>query len=887
MRRRTNSTKFKNLALALGCFLLSVFLVLALFTHNASDPSFNNISDSKDTANMMGVGGAYVSDLLLQLFGVVSIVLALFPLKISINFLSPRHRGYNVYLKIVVFIVFLISACTLLSKTFYCRNFSSTLYGSASLGNTTDIIAELELINRKKIGWGGALGYFMNNILTSLPCLAAQLLYGSLSLLLLAILLDVRGSDVVSFAKKFFKFIKYLTLLQLKLVLSGLKLLMPKDFRSHCRNFVANLRNKFSRSRCAKQLGNKVNYDKFERQWSEKHEYAADKGNSTMDAAGTGKNIREIVQEVPPAIDEFSFDENTRGYDKNRFTALGQEENDGYNSSGSSIDQGSRGYDFDNARNSMIPINRHGEFNTNDVVGTGATHGLFSLFSKTTPKNEYKLPPLDLLNSADDDGMITLTREELREQASDLLRVLREYKISGRITSVRAGPIITLHEFEPAAGTKSSRIIGCADDIARNLKVKSTRISVIPERNVVGIELPNRLRNTIFLRELLESKEYGAASYNLPIVLGTDIAGEPVVMDLAKAPHLLIAGTTGSGKSVSINTMILSLLYKFTPDECKMLMIDPKMLELSVYDGIPHLLTPVVTDPKKAVLTLKWVVSEMETRYRNMSGLGVRNIYGYNEKARQALKEGKTLISKILIGYDEYGEPIYDNRELETKQLPFIVVVVDEMADLMITAGKDIEALVQRIAQMARAAGIHIIMATQRPSVDIITGVIKANFPSRISFLVSSRIDSKVILGEQGAEQLLGMGDMLYMPNGGKINRAHGPFVSDDEVERVVKYIVNQDFKPTYIRTLAEADGDSSFDGGNFDISINDGRKDGDEALYQQAVDIVRRDKKISISYVQRQLRIGYNKAANFIERMEKDGIVSPVGANGKRELLQ
>jgi S-DNA-T family DNA segregation ATPase FtsK/SpoIIIE len=505
---------------------------------------------------------------------------------------------------------------------------------------------------------------------------------------------------------------------------------------------------------------------------------------------------------------------------------------------------------------------------------------------RTDSMGNYRLPTLDLLNSPNSEEVL-LTKEELKLQATNLLRVLREYKITGRIVSVKAGPIITLHEFEPSAGTKSSRIIGCADDIARNLKVESTRISVIPERNVMGIELPNKQRNIIFLRDILELREYKNSDYALPTVLGSDIAGNPVIMDLARAPHLLIAGTTGSGKSVCINTIVLSLLYKFHPEECKLIMIDPKMLELSAYEGVPHLLMPVVTNSKKAVLSLKWVVNEMENRYKIMSGLGVRNIYGYNEKVRQAIRENIPLGSKVLVGYDEYGEPIYNSRELETKQMPFIVVFVDEMADLMITAGKEIEALVQRIAQMARAAGIHMVMATQRPSVDVITGVIKANFPSRISFLVSSRIDSKVILGEQGAEQLLGMGDMLYMQNGGRISRAHGPFVSDTEVERIVNFIVRQGFRPEYVKTIADSDSSSSDDSeaGNFDIDIA-GQKD-DETLYQQAVEIVRRDKKASISYLQRQMRIGYNKSASLIERMEHEGIISPVSGSGKRDILK
>ena len=501
-------------------------------------------------------------------------------------------------------------------------------------------------------------------------------------------------------------------------------------------------------------------------------------------------------------------------------------------------------------------------------------------YTKTT-NQKYKLPLIDILTSSEN-KITVLTKEELKQQANDLLKVLKDFKLNGKIINVKAGPVITLHEFEPSAGTKSSRIITLADDIARNLKVKSARISVISERNVVGIELPNKVRNTIFLKDILMSNEYRNSSYNIPIILGSNIAGESVLMDLAKAPHLLIAGTTGSGKSVCINTMVLSLLYRFTPDECKMIMIDPKMLELSAYEGIPHLLMPVVTDPKKAVLSLKWVVDEMQNRYKLMSSLGVRNIYGYNEKIKEA--KNNILTTKNLVSYDENGDPVYENKEIECKKMPFIVVIVDEMADLMITAGKEIEALIQRIAQMARASGIHIIMATQRPSVDVVTGVIKANFPSRISFLVSSKIDSKVIIGEQGAEQLLGMGDMLFMPNGGKISRAHGPFVSDKEVEDVVNYIIKQGIKPEYVNTMLNTDDEDN--SGNFNININSKNNSEDE-LYRQAVDIIMRDGKVSISYIQRQLRIGYNKSANLVERMEREGIVSPPNSTGKREILK
>lgn len=503
---------------------------------------------------------------------------------------------------------------------------------------------------------------------------------------------------------------------------------------------------------------------------------------------------------------------------------------------------------------------------------------------------KYKIPPLNLLASSNG-KVVTEGNAELKEQAIELTKVLEDYKIHGKVLRVKAGPIITLHEFEPVAGIKSSRIISSADDIARNLKVKSARISIIPERNVVGIELPNKVRNTIYLKDVLQSEEYQNTKYALPIVLGVDIAGSPVIVDLAKCPHLLVAGTTGSGKSVSINTMILSLLYRYTPDECKFIMIDPKVLELSVYQNIPHLLLPVVTESKKAVMSLKWVVAEMENRYRTMSSVNVKNIYGYNEKVREALASGKKLQKENLVGYDQKtGEAIYETQKLETKIMPYIVVVVDEMADLMLTTGKEVESLVQRIAQMARAAGIHIIMSTQRPSTDIITGVIKANFPSRISFLVSSKIDSRVIIGEPGAEQLLGFGDMLYSINGSKVNRAHGPFISDKEVENVVNFILKQGIKPSYINIIGENDednNDTSANADNIDISILGKKTSEDEKLYQEAVEIVRRDRKVSISYIQRCLRIGYNKAATIVERMEKEGLITPATGTGKRDIIE
>lgn len=503
----------------------------------------------------------------------------------------------------------------------------------------------------------------------------------------------------------------------------------------------------------------------------------------------------------------------------------------------------------------------------------------------------YILPNVGLLKKNDGKNKVSISKNELLSQSARLLDVMKDFGIKGEMLDVKAGPIITLHEFEPSAGTKSSRVIGLADDIARSMSATSARISIISGRNAMGVELPNKQREMIYIRDLIESSEYSNSKYPLPMIIGSDISGGAVVADLSKMPHLLVAGTTGSGKSVAINTMITSLLYKMTPDQCKFIMIDPKMLELSVYEGIPHLLTPVVTEPLKAITALKWVCREMEDRYRIMASLGVRNIAGYNEKLNNAIKEGHKLTRRVQTGFDsETDEPIYENREIEEKEMPYIVVIVDEMADLMITAGKDIEASIQRIAQKARAAGIHIIMATQRPSVDVITGVIKANFPTRMSFQVVSKIDSRTILGEQGAEQLLGMGDMLFMAGGGKIIRAHGPFVSDNEVENIVNYIKSQGIKPNYVDEVLKDNEEFSDDSGSVNSGMGSNPDlfgvDNDRDFYQQALNIVKRERKCSISYIQRSLRIGYNKAANIVEEMERNGVLSSPNSMGKREIL-
>ena len=500
-------------------------------------------------------------------------------------------------------------------------------------------------------------------------------------------------------------------------------------------------------------------------------------------------------------------------------------------------------------------------------------------------RSDYEVPPLGLLANASTIVRHHLSDEALEENARMLENVLDDYGVKGEIVSVSPGPVVTMYELEPAPGLKASRVIGLADDIARSMSALSARVSTVPGRSIIGIELPNAHREKVLLREILSARDFGDTMQKLPLALGKNIAGDPVVANLAKMPHLLIAGTTGSGKSVAINTMILSLLYKLTPDECRMIMIDPKMLELSVYDGIPHLLSPVVTDPKKAVVALKWVVAEMEERYRKMSKMGVRNIEGYNGRVKDALAKGENFKRTVQTGFDDdTGDPIFETEEFKPVAMPFIVVVVDEMADLMMVAGKEIEACIQRLAQMARASGIHLIMATQRPSVDVITGTIKANFPTRISFQVTSKIDSRTILGEMGAEQLLGMGDMLYMAGGGKITRVHGPFVSDEEVEEVVNHLKSFG-EPEYVSGVAEGPDDeveSSID----QVLGLGGNTTGDDALYDQAVAIVLKDRKCSTSYIQRKLAIGYNKAARLVEQMEESGLVSPANHVGKREIL-
>jgi S-DNA-T family DNA segregation ATPase FtsK/SpoIIIE len=495
--------------------------------------------------------------------------------------------------------------------------------------------------------------------------------------------------------------------------------------------------------------------------------------------------------------------------------------------------------------------------------------------------DKFELPSVSMLTAPKASDRQPLSKAELEANSRTLEGVLGDFGVRGEIVKANPGPVVTLYELEPAPGIKSSRVIGLADDIARSMSALSARVAVVAGRNAIGIELPNAHREKVYLRELLTTKDESHAK--LPLCLGKNIGGESIIIDLARTPHMLIAGTTGSGKSVAINTMILSLVYRLRPDQCRLIMVDPKMLELSVYDGIPHLLTPVVTDPKKAVVALKWAVREMEERYKKMAKLGVRNIDGYNQRLGEAKGKGEELTRTVHTGFDkETGKAIYEEEKLDLEPLPYIVIIVDEMADLMMVAGKDIEGAVQRLAQMARAAGLHVILATQRPSVDVITGTIKANFPTRIAFQVTSKIDSRTILGEMGAEQLLGQGDMLYMAGGGRISRVHGPFASDEEVEKVVRHLKTQG-APEYLEAVT-AEEPSEEDGAVFDSTGMGGDGGGD--LFSQAVAIVKRDRKASTSYIQRRLQIGYNRAASLMERMELEGIVGQANHAGKREIL-
>ncbi len=740
----------------------SLIIVLALFSFDANDPSFNSFSTEDNINNWIGSFGSHIADLLFQLIGLSSFFLCLIIFSIGSKFAS--HFGSANILPKLILTPFSI----LCLSVFFASIPQPDWWDFNSLG--------------------GVNGSFILVKLSDVPHLVTTILSAIFSVILISMIIEISFADWVYCARYSWAIASFMGR-KISQYFSRLSKDKPKKATLKKRNIVS------------------------------EEEVKADKW--LFSGGEDGENLQDVAENE------------TRDDLKKKLK---------------------------NIKNKKY---------------------------KKPNGSSYQMPTTDLLmdRSAENKDK-KIGKDVVEGQSKMLIKVLEDFGVYGTSLGAKVGPVVTLHEFEPAPGTKASRVIGLSDDIARSMSAVSTRIAVVPGKTSIGMELPNPKREMIFLREMLESKEYLYSQNALPIILGKDISGETMIADLTKMPHLLIAGTTGSGKSVGLNVMILSILFKMRPDECKFIMIDPKMLELSIYDGIPHLLSPVVTEPAKAVIALKWVVAEMEERYRLMSSLAVRNIAGYNEKVEKAIIIGEKMSKKVQTGYDPTnGKPIIEELEFEAKKLPFIVVIVDEMADLMLVAGKEIENSVQRLAQMARAAGIHIIMATQRPSVDVITGVIKANFPTRISFQVTSRIDSRTILGTQGAEQLLGQGDMIYMSGGSKMTRVHGPFCSDTEIENIVNFIKNQDLSEFEERETIAFDSMTLNDDGL--SGEGDFGSEGGDDLYSKAVAIVRRDKKASISYIQRQLRIGYNRAATLVEKMEEEGVISAPNISGKREVIE
>ncbi|OUC04269.1 FtsK/SpoIIIE family DNA translocase [Ehrlichia muris] len=789
----------------LSLSFIVAFVSLSILTYHADDLSFNVATDSP-VKNLCGIIGSHVADILVQIFGISSLVIIPLMIFCIVNMLYGINR--NIYL-------YLISSLVIVS-------------------GISGLISNVSLKIIHKCDYCGVLGTYFHDF--PIIVLLAIILVGIVGIISWKKVVYLYGIFLRMFSKLTHKHSNTSDITEREEVHQDV---------AQAQEFY-NVKNLLDEEGLTKELVEEVVEDGL-----------ADELDF-LDREGLEYQIEENNDD--------RYDDNDNEYDDEEDNEY-DEEDDEYDEEDDEYDDDEYG---DNEKDDDECSSEREE-----VVYNKPQINLQVIQEKKKNK-EFILPSVNYLSKSNPtDG------REFRPDnnvVSLLDKVLKDFSIYGKIVNIRYGPVVTLYEFEPSAGTKSSRVIGLSDDIARSMSALSTRISVIPGRNVMGIELPNHYREIVMLRDLLESQQYKDSKLKLPIALGKGIDGEVVIADLVKMPHILIAGTTGSGKSVAINTMILSLVYSLTPDQCKMIMIDPKVLELSVYNSIPHLLTPVVTESKKAIAALKWVVSEMENRYRLMSDIGVRNIVGYNDKIKEAISENRVLEKVLQTGFDkETGEAIFEKIVIEPRVFPYIVVIVDEMADLMLVAGKEIESSIQRLSQMARAAGIHIIMATQRPSVDVITGVIKANFPTRISFAVTSKIDSRTILGEQGAEQLLGMGDMLYMVSGGRIIRVHGAFVSDDEVQSIVEYLKSQGI-PEYIEGITQVQQD-------YDYCIDDNISERDDELYQQAVSIVMRDRRTSISYIQRQLRIGYNRAANLVERMERDGVIG-IANTGKREIL-
>ena len=779
-------------------FTSCIYLITSLISWNPYDPSINNYNDNAVT-NLLGAGGAIISDFMLQFLGLGSFILITLLLLLSVNLILQNQKmiGIPRYIRYPTFFILWILILSSIDIT------NSGLFRS-----TVNWIY--------LVGAGGLIGDLLNQSIQN----------------------NILSKIVALSEDHYKKFIFFISVVLLASMYYLNKLIIKFKYKRQQKLIESDSMHQRLAIKEDRRLINILNF--FIKM--------------LMDLFNAIKSLPFLQKN-----DDVSFEDIRDNFDSiktNEHIIIGE-----------SFESDEKPMNFDLPSKSKTKPKRSRP-KTPDIRKDN-----LDLFESN---NSYVLPSINLLKTNNQtDYNKKVSQSELEVKAEELKNVLLEYKVSGEIINIKPGPVVTLFEIEPSIGTRSSRVISLAEDIAMAMKAISARVAVIPGRNLIGIELPMEERSTVYLSEIIKSVEFENTNHKLAIALGKNIGGQPVVVDLASMPHLLIAGTTGSGKSVGINTMILSLLYKYSPEECKMIMIDPKMLELSVYEGIPHLLTPVVTEPKKAVVALKWIVKEMEKRYKNMSKLGVRNLEGYN---KYIAREGGTVNIKRQIGYDETtGKPNYHNEEITLQKMPFIVVIVDEMADLMAVAGKEIEHSVARLAAMARAAGIHLIMATQRPSTDVITGTIKANFPTRISFQVSSKIDSRVILNESGAEQLLGKGDMLYMADGGRINRIHGAFVDDNEVSDIVNYLKKQ-AKPQYLEEIIRDPEESQIN--------SDGESHIEPQLFEQAVNVILADQKASTSLLQRRLRIGYNKAADIIDRMEKEGIISEADHVGRREIL-
>lgn len=859
--------------------LLPTFALLSLFDYNPNDPSFNKVTTS-EVNNFLGSFGSHSADLILSTFGIALIIYLFIPIIWGIglikykSFVEYKARIFAWFVGVLSFACFIDLTCSSYLGHF---NLPYNLTGEWS-----------RILSRPINSYTNLLNIPYNTFIIQ-------------SIILFISILSFNFSAGITFkawifvSNKIFNFIKNIATFIYTLLKKVAKIKSYKEFKELNPNYIQSKMHKIDTNNKREPLFNKnVNTSAI--------------SNIYTQSPQNNSNLAVAQNSVVPSI-EIPNKNQTLGnlaIKEDNFIQPAQKQK--YNPTFDFMNDDSIANQNSKKNKKISPEDIYQtetqRKQTKNKTETSQQEELLSVdvskqYNKNTPssqqpssnsfsekdKNLYNLPDINLLSDHREAQNLVYDEETLKTNAAKLEEVLNDFGIKGQIVKVRPGPVVTLYELEPAPGTKAARVIGLSDDIARCMSVSSVRMAVVSGHNTIGIELPNEKRETVWLRELLEDKEFKNSKNILNVTLGKDIGGQHIYADLSKMPHLLVAGTTGSGKSVGVNSMIISLLYRMTPDECKLIMIDPKQLEFSMYNGIPHLLTPVITDPGKAVVGLKWAVREMEDRYRAMALLNVRNIAGYNQKVADMRKTGKEVKKKIQTGFDkETGHPIYEEQILDTTPMPYIVIVVDEMADLMLVAGKEVEAAIQRLAQMARAAGIHLIMSTQRPSVDVITGTIKANFPSRISFHVTTKIDSRTILGEQGAEQLLGMGDMLYMPSGLRPIRVHGCFVADAEVERIVEYIKSQG-EPKYVSDVTEGELNSKDSGPVFDkgeISSDNG----DDDLYNQAVAIVRADKKASTSYIQRKLRLGYNRAAILIERMEDEGIVTPPDRVGRREVI-